>query len=95
MKREDGTIQYSPGEFEHARAVKQAHEKELLKRANVIGIGVGYQKKEGNWTGQVALVVLVSKKLPAEQLLPKDRLPTSIDGVLVDVQEVGRLAAQA
>jgi hypothetical protein len=60
----------------------------------VVGVGIGYQIKGGNSTGQVALVVLVSKKLPPEQLSPKDLLPSIIDGVVVDVQEVGRLAAQ-
>jgi hypothetical protein len=94
VKLDDGTTQYSSTEFDHARAVKQAHENELMKRANVIGVGVGYQKKGGNLTGQVALIILVAKKVPPEQISPKDLLPSIIDGVPVDVQEVGRLTAQ-
>ena len=62
-----------------------------MKRANVIGVGVGYQKKRGDWTSQVALIVLVVKKVPADQLSPTDLLPSSLDGVSVDVQEVGQL----
>jgi len=92
--RHDGTGQNSSSEFDRARVVKQAHENELMKVANVIGVGVGYQKKEGNWTEQVALIVLVAKKLPPEQLSPKDLLPKNIDGIAVDVQEVGRLTSQ-
>ncbi len=91
---DDRTDQNSSSELDLARAVKQAHENELMKRANVIGVGVGYQKKGENWTNQVALIVLVAKKVPPEQLLPKDLLPSKIDGVVVDVQEVGRLTAQ-
>jgi hypothetical protein len=89
----DGTNQDSSSEFDRARAVKQAHESELMKRANVIGVGVGYQKKGENWTSQVALIILVAKKVPADQLSPKDLLPSSLDGVSVDVQEVGQLTA--
>jgi hypothetical protein len=89
----DGTNQDSSVEFDRARAVKQAHENELMKRANVIGVGVGYQKKGENWTSQVALIILVAKKVPADQLSPKDLLPSSLDGVSVDVQEVGQLTA--
>ncbi|MDR3573996.1 MAG: hypothetical protein P4L50_09050 [Anaerolineaceae bacterium] len=95
MKPSDGTTQPSTTEFDRARAVKKAHENELMKRANVIGVGIGYQKKGENWTGQVALIVLVAKKLPAEQLSPKDLLPSMIDGVTIDVQEVGRITAQS
>jgi len=94
VKLDDGAIPDSSGEFDRARAVKQAHENELMKRANVIGVGVGYQRKGGNWTGQVALIILVVKKVPSEQLSPKDLLPSIIDGIPVDVQEVGRLTAQ-
>jgi len=94
VTKAEGADYQSSIELKHARAVKQAHEKELMKCANVVGVGVGYQKKGGNSTGQVALVVLVTKKLSPEQLSPKDLLPSIIDGVAVDVQEVGRLAAQ-
>jgi hypothetical protein len=95
MKPDDGTGQNSSAEFDRARAVKKAHENELMKRANVIGVGTGYQKIGENWTSQVALIILVAKKVPPEQLSPKDLLPSKIDGVVVDVQEVGRLTAQS
>jgi hypothetical protein len=91
MKPDEAANQDSSSEFDRARAVKRAHENELMKRANVIGVGVGYQKKGQNWTSQVALIVLVAKKVPADQLSPTDLLPSSLDGVSVDVQEVGQL----
>jgi hypothetical protein len=94
VKPADGTAQNPSNELDRARAVKKAHEKELMKRANVVGVGVGYQKKGDTWTGQVAIIILVAKKLPPEQLSPKDLLPSLIDGVVVDVQEVGRLTSQ-
>jgi hypothetical protein len=91
VKSDEAANQDSSSEFDRARRVKRAHENELMKRANVIGVGVGYQKKGQNWTGQVALIILVAKKVPADQLAPTDLLPSSLDGVSVDVQEVGQL----
>jgi hypothetical protein len=42
---------------------------------------------------EVAIVVLVRRKVPAAQLAPDDRIPQQIDGVPVDVQEVGEVKA--
>jgi hypothetical protein len=38
-------------------------------------------------------VVMVSSKVSPDQLLQTDLIPTSIDGVPVDVQEVGDISA--
>jgi hypothetical protein len=74
-------------------AVKRARQAELLRKANVVGVGVGYRRRRGQITDTVALVVMVSRKLPREQLAPEDLLPRELDGVPVDVQEVGELRA--
>jgi hypothetical protein len=39
-------------------------------------------------------VVLVTQKLPEAALAPKDVIPAEIEGVPVDVQEVGTIKAQ-
>ncbi len=77
-----------------ARAVKAAHAPVLLKKANVVGVGVGLREQGGVRTGEVALVVMVSQKVPLADLAPADVIPASLDGVPVDVQEVGRISAQ-
>ena len=77
-----------------ARAVKAAHAPALLKKANVVGVGVGLREQGGVRTGEVALVVMVSRKVPLADLAPADVIPATLDGVLVDVQEVGRISAQ-
>ena len=79
--------------LERAQAVRRAHEHELLAKANVVGVGVGLLQKGGIRTGAVALVVMVKQKLPQAQLAPGDVIPAEIDGVPVDVQEVGRIRA--
>jgi hypothetical protein len=81
-------------EMEKVRAVKQAHEAALLAKANVVGLGIGYQRRNGVQTDNLALVVLVSKKVPRAQLSPEDVVPGHLDGVPVDVQEIGRVQAQ-
>lgn len=79
---------------EKARAVKRAHASELLSKANVVGVGVGFCEQGGERTDNVGLVVMVKHKLPREQLSADDVLPVEIDGVPVDVQEVGVIRAQ-
>ena len=67
---------------------------ELIKLSNVQGTAVGLAKVEGHYTDIIALVVLVSVKLPENQLAPEDICPKELDGVRVDVQEIGVLTAQ-
>ncbi len=75
-------------------AVKRAHAADLMKKANVVGVGVGLRQRKGASTGEVALVVMVRRKVPRDQLRPEDVIPDMLDGVPVDVQEVGRLSAR-
>jgi hypothetical protein len=79
--------------FELAQRVKQAHEASLLEKENVIGVGIGLRKRGGEYTDEVVLVVMVKKKLPATQLSSNDLLPLEIEGVPVDVQELGEIRA--
>jgi hypothetical protein len=80
--------------YEKAQAVKRVHEVELMGRANVVGVGVGFRQRGGVRTGEVALVVMVRQKVARAQLAPADVIPTEIEGVPVDVQEVGEIKAQ-
>jgi len=86
----------SPAEEDLTRRalrVKQTHEEEILSKANVLGVGVGLRERGGLRGEQVALVVLVRRKLPLTELAPDDIIPGEIDGVPVDVQEVGDVRA--
>jgi hypothetical protein len=76
-----------------ALAVKQAHEAELLGKANVLGVGVGLRQRRGKSTGEVALVVMVREKLRPEELAAEDLIPAEIDAVPVDVLPVGEIRA--
>ena len=80
--------------FERAAAIKAKVKDDLLSKANVIGVGIGYKKIGGQRTDQVSIVVLVSHKTPAGSLGEQDRLPGEIEGFPVDVQEIGEVRAQ-
>lgn len=80
-------------DIERVKAVKAVHEKDLLSKANVVGVGVGLRRRDDKAASQVCIVVSVRRKVPAEQLAPADRIPSQIDGVPVDVQATGEIRA--
>ena len=65
----------------------------LMAKANVVGVGIGLAKDNGEYTDEPAIVVMVEKKVPIEELAPEDIIPRSIEGVRVDVQETGVIEA--
>jgi hypothetical protein len=79
---------------ERAKAVQARYTDELMRKANVQGTAVGLAQVNGEYTGEIALVVLVSRKVPASELAPEDIIPRELDGVRVDVQEIGEISAQ-
>lgn len=66
---------------------------ELMAKAHVVGVGIGMAKVAGEYTTEMALIVLVDEKLPLEALSEDDIVPTEIEGVRVDVQETGVIQA--
>lgn len=81
-------------QFLKAQEVKQAHKEILMQKANVVGVGVGLSRKAGDPVGTAAIIVTVKQKLPPAMVSPEDMLPAEIDGVPVEVVEVGDLKAQ-
>lgn len=93
MEQDQNKMVLSP---EDARNVQKAHwaaVDELLGveklRANVIGIGVGVKWTGGEPTGEPALVVLVTHKVPADALSAADMVPPKLQGVQTDVLAIG------
>lgn len=66
---------------------------DLLTLPQVIGVGYGYKTVGGIQTSQEAIVVLVRKKLPPEQLPENERVPDTINDMVTDVVEVGEIKA--
>jgi hypothetical protein len=81
--------------LEEIRAVRERHEAGLLKKKNVVGLGIGYKEVEGQETGLLSLVVMVRKKESPSLLDAADLVPKEIEGVPIDVVEVGSIGAQS
>lgn len=85
--------QASDDALTRAKRVRAEHEADLLSKPNVIGVGIGLVRRGGKTTGEVGIIVMVEKKVARIQLAESERVPGEIDGVRVDVQEVGDVRA--
>jgi len=63
----------------------------LMNKPNVIGVGLGCRHKNGQMTDVPAIVVLVSKKMPREELHFNAVVPRSMRGNIVDLLEIGEV----
>lgn len=70
--------------------VQGKYNEQLLALPQVVGTAVGLRKKQGQYTDQVALVVMVERKVPLSELEPDEVVPQELEGVPVDVLETGR-----
>jgi hypothetical protein len=71
--------------------VLSQHEAALMSFPNVIGVAEGIRTRGGKPTGERCLVVYVGRKIPKSKLRKIDTLPREIDGVPIDVVEVGKV----
>lgn len=79
---------------ERISEIQVKYAQELMEKEHVVGVGIGLAMVNGEYTDELALVVLVDKKVPLEELAEEDIIPAEIEGVRVDVQETGPLEAQ-
>jgi hypothetical protein len=84
----------SEEQMERLRRVKAEHEPELMRKANVVGVGIGFRSRRGERPGEPAIIVSVTHKVPASKLDSDDILPRELDGVPVAIEAVGHLRAQ-
>ena len=80
-------------DIDRAISVKQQNLNHLIKRSNVVGVGVGYKESEGRLTDELAVTINVARKVPVAQLAESDLVPRDLDGVRTDVVETGRFLA--
>jgi hypothetical protein len=96
MINEDKT-RLTQSDFELVAKAHAAAEEELLgreiPRANVVGYGSGVKWKNGQPTGEPALIALVTHKLPPDALGAADLVPPRLESVQTDVLEVGYVYA--
>ncbi len=76
-------------EFEKFRKIKKSNVDKLMAKGNVVGVGVGAKLKAGVPTGELAVRVYVIKKEAPKDLKSADIIPITLEGVPVDVVEIG------
>lgn len=84
----------SEDQTERAKAVQEKYNDELMTKTHVVGTAVGLAIRQGHYTDQIAVVVMVDQKVTVSGLSAEDQIPGELDGVLVDVQETGQFVAQ-
>lgn len=73
-----------------ALRVQEKYSDRLLALPRVVGTAVGLRQRQGQYTDQVVLVVMVERKLPLSEIAPGEAVPAELEGVPVDVLETGR-----
>jgi len=53
----------------------------LLEKKNVVGAGIGFKITNGENTGRMSVVTMVSRKVPKETLMMEDIIPTGYAGM--------------
>ena len=64
---------------------------QLLELENVVGVGLGYKEVGGTNCDQMAVKVLVKRKIPSSDIPKTQIVPRTIQNVATDVIEVGEL----
>jgi hypothetical protein len=75
---------------EELKQIQASHEPELFAKAGVHAVGIGYKTVAGKQTDELAIVVLVERKLSSDSIDAASLVPESLDGVPTDVVERGR-----
>ncbi|CAN7219476.1 hypothetical protein [Knoellia sp. LjRoot47] len=70
------------------RPVKESVEDRLIATPGVVAVDIAEKETGGRKTGELSIVVFVDKKKPKSRLAKDALIPTEIDGVKTDVQEL-------
>ncbi len=80
-------------DVQHISGIRQSAQKHLLKKTNVVGLGVGFKETGGKKTADLSLSVLVKEKVDLQNLAKKEIVPKMVDGIPTDVIRVGKVVA--
>lgn len=75
--------------------IKEHYEEKLLLNPNVAGVGIGTKTINGISTPRQCIKIYVRRKIPINKLKKNEWIPQKLDGIETDIEEVGRLDAQA
>lgn len=75
------------------RGVLKSKHQDLLQKKHVIATGIGYKYKNGKKTNQIGIICSVEKKVSSSELRTIDVVPETIDGIVTDVIQTGKIRA--
>ena len=75
-------------------AAKHKFASQLLSLPHVRGLGVGKKRITGIETDQFCVKVYVDRKVDLSALAETDRVPSDLEGIPTDVEEMGVLRAR-
>lgn len=67
---------------------------ELFRKTNVVATGVGYKSVQGKKTDELSIICSVATKQSKQSLSKQDLLPSTVQGIPVDVTATGVIYAQ-
>jgi len=73
----------------NSRMIKQKAKQLFANLPGVTGVGIGLKMKNGEPTGELAVLVSVEKKKPLDELDTTQIIPSEIDGLKTDVFQCG------
>lgn len=73
-------------------AVQAKYATELMAKPHVVGVGIGLMKRDGVYTDEIGLVIMVDEMPPPYQA-EADRIPKELEGFPCDVQVTGEIKA--
>lgn len=92
-KRNESKMTLSAAAAAEVQKVQDVAVAELLNpeqpRSNVVGVGTGVKWRNGVATGEQALVVLVTHKVPLDSLAAADKVPSKVQDMQTDVLAIG------
>lgn len=80
-------------ELEQVSQAKRNNKQHIMRKPNVVGVGIGYRERGGRVVDELCVIALVRRKLPASALKPDELVPKQVSNVPTDVVEVGVLRA--
>ena len=100
-RRERGGERVTTQLIAQVKQAKGAHVESLLGKRNVVGVGLGYKISEGVNTGELSLIVSVTRKAAPSALAAVDMVPKILDGtqrraarLAEDIREMRMLRAR-
>jgi hypothetical protein len=80
--------------YAQIKGIKNKYVDSIIKKTNVVGVGIGRKIVGGEVTAELCIKVYVESKTAMSRLSPDTIIPATIESIKTDVVEVGRIRFQ-